>query len=68
MNLIERFFRDITEDVIREGSFGHVQQLIDDIDLYLQQRNADPKPYRWNSKGQEILDKINRARNKLNTL
>ena len=68
MNLIERFFRDITEDVIREGSFGHVQQLIDDIELYLQQRNADPKPYRWNAKGEEILAKINRARNKLNAL
>lgn len=65
MNLVERFFRDITEDVIREGSFGHVQELIDDIELYLEQRNADPKHYRWNAKGEEILAKIQKARKKL---
>lgn len=67
MNLVERFFRDVTEDVIRDGSFAHVQQLIDDIELYLQQRDNDPKPYRWNAKGKEILAKINRARQKLDT-
>src|SRR6056297_200426 len=66
MNLVERFFRDITEDVIREGSFGHVQELIDDIELYLQQRDSAPKPYRWNAKGEEILAKIRKAKAKLN--
>jgi len=65
MNLVERFFRDITEDVIREGSFAHVQELIDDIELYLKQRDAEPRPYRWNAKGEEILAKIQRARAKL---
>ena len=65
MNLVERFFRDVTEEVIRDGSFAHVQQLIDDIELYLQQRDEDPKPYRWNAKGEEILAKIQRARQKL---
>ena len=65
MNLVERFFRDITEDVIREGSFSHVQELIEDIELYLKQRNAEPKPYRWNAKGEEILAKIHKARRKL---
>lgn len=68
MNLVERFFRDITEDVIREGSFGHVQELIDDIELYLQQRDADPKPYRWNANGEKILAKIVRARKKLDAI
>lgn len=65
MNLVERFLRDITEDVIREGSFGHVQELINDIELYLKQRNAEPKPYRWSAKGEEILAKIHKARQKL---
>lgn len=68
MNLVERFFRDITEDVIREGSFRHVQELVDDIELYLKQRNAQPKPYRWNAKGEEILAKIQKARQKLNEI
>ncbi len=66
MNLVERFFRDIIEDVIREGSFCSVQKLIDDIELYLKQCNSDPKPYRWNAKGEEILAKIQKARKKLN--
>ena len=66
MNLVERFFRDVTEDVIREGSFTHVRELIEDIELYLSQRDSEPKPYRWNAKGEEILRKIASARTKLN--
>jgi len=57
-------FRDITEDVIREESFAHVLELVDDMELYLKQRDAEPQPYRWNAKGEEILEKIKRAREK----
>lgn len=62
MNLVERFFRDLTEEVVREGSFGSVPELVRAINQYLAARNADPKPYRWKAKGQEILAKIQRAR------
>ncbi|MDP1615662.1 MAG: IS630 family transposase [Methylococcales bacterium] len=62
MNLVERFFADLTADVVREGSFTHVRQLVTDIEMYLAQRNASPKPYRWKAKGEEILDKIRRAK------
>jgi len=62
MNLVERFFRDLTEEVVREGSFRHVQQLCDDILAYLAEPNARPTRYTWNAKGQDILDKIQRAR------
>jgi transposase len=68
MNLVERFFRDVTEDVIREGSFSRVQELVDDIELHLEQRDDNPGPYRWNAKGEEILAKIRRAREKLESL
>lgn len=68
MNLVERFFRDITEEVIREGSFGSVQELINDIELYLEQRNENPKTYKWQAKGEEILEKIQRARKKLDEI
>jgi len=64
MNLVEHFFHDITEDVIREGSFAHVQELVDDMGRYLKQRGAEPQPYRWNAKAEEILEKIQRAREK----
>jgi len=65
MNLVERFFRDLTEDVVREGSFRHVKDLCDEILAYLAQRNANPTRYVWNAKGQEILAKIHKTRQAL---
>jgi transposase len=62
LNLVERFFRDLSEDAIREGSFTSVRELIRAIETYLVQRNLDPKPYRWRAKGEDILAKIQRAR------
>jgi transposase len=62
LNLVERFFADLTDDVIRAGSFASVNELIRDIKTYLAQRNANPKPYVWRAEGTEILAKINRAR------
>ena len=65
LNLVERFFRDLTEDVIRAGSFASVKELIDDINAYLVERNANPRPYKWTAKGEAILEKIQRARSAL---
>ncbi len=62
MNLLERFFADLTEDSVRAGSFVSVAQLVEAITAYLAEGNANPKPYRWKADGQEILDKIHRAR------
>src|SRR5271169_278060 len=62
LNLVERFFADLTGDVIRAGSFTSVNQLVRDIKAYLADRNADPKPYVWRAEGAEILAKIKRAR------
>jgi hypothetical protein len=58
----ERFFADLTEDVIRSGSFASVKELVDDINAYLAERNANPQPYKWTAKGEVILEKISRAR------
>lgn len=65
LNLVERFFGELTQDVIRDGSFSSVRELADDIMTYLVQRNLEPKPYRWKAKGEEILRKIQRARETL---
>lgn len=62
LNLVERFFRDLSEDALREGSFGSVRELTEAIETYLAQRNLDPQPYRWRAKGADILAKIQRAR------
>ena len=62
MNLVERFFADLTADVIRSGSFASIGELVRDIEAYLSDRNVAPKPYSWKAEGAAILEKINRAR------
>jgi transposase len=65
MNMVERFFADLTQDVVRDGSFESVSALVKDIELYMAERNLNPAPYKWKAKGEEILRKINRAKRKL---
>ena len=65
LNLVERFFAELTEECVREGSFTCVKQLTDAITAYLTERNENPKPYRWKASGEEILAKIHRARQAL---
>ena len=61
MNRVERFFRDITV-YLREGSFSSVRELESSIIMFLALRNAQPTRYVWNAKGENILNKIQRAR------
>ena len=61
MNLVERFFRDLSQQAILPGSFGSVRQLVDTIMQYLAEHNLNPKRYVWRAKGEEILAKIQRA-------
>jgi len=62
LNIIERWFREITDKRIRRGSFISVQQLIDAIMEFIKAHNANPKPLIWTAKVQDILDKVARAR------
>ena len=62
LNLVERFFADLTEGCVREGSFASVKELTDAITTYLAERNQNPRPYRWRADGEEILARIHRAR------
>ena len=66
MNLVERFFRDLTEDAIREGSFTSLKDLEQAIEAYLADRDRNPRRYVWKAKGSEILAKIHRARISMN--
>ena len=65
MNLVERFFADLTMEVVREGSFTSVRELVADIENYLARRNQQPRAYHWRADGRAILEKIQRARQKL---
>jgi transposase/transcriptional regulator with XRE-family HTH domain len=62
LNLVERFFADLTREVVRDGSFASVRELVEDIWRYLTDRNANPQRYVWRAKGEAILRKIQRAR------
>jgi len=62
LNLVERWFREITDKRIRRGVFKSVEQLIAAIKGYIEDHNSDPKPFVWTAKAQEILEKVARAR------
>jgi transposase len=61
LNLVERFFGEITRKVIRPGSFRSVGALVGDIFRFLEHHNLHPKPYRWTADPHRILEKIDRA-------
>lgn len=65
LNLVERFFRDLGQDVILPGSFTSVNELTDAINRYLAERNLKPTRYEWKADGKTILEKIKRAREAL---
>lgn len=62
LNLVERWFREITDKRIRRGVFRSVGQLIEAIRAYIEEHNGDPKPFVWTAKAQDILEKVRRAR------
>ena len=65
LNMVERFFRDLTENAIRRGVFTSVPDLIEAIDVYLIEHNRKPKPFIWTKSAADILAKVTRARTAL---
>jgi hypothetical protein len=63
--MIERWFREITQKRLRRGTFRNVSQLIDAIESFIAAHNTNPRPFTWTAKADEILAKIERARNVL---
>jgi len=68
LNMVERFFRDLTTQSVRRGVFRSVSALIAAIEEHIHVHNADPKPFIWTAKATDILEKVTRARTKLQTL
>ena len=66
LNMIERFFRDLTENSIRRGIFRDLEQLILAIGDYIDRHNESPKPFIWTAKATDILEKVTRAKAALN--
>jgi transposase len=66
LNMVERFFRDLTQKRLRRGAFRDVEELIMAIGTYIDQHNENPKPFIWTAKAADILEKVKRARATLN--
>jgi transposase len=62
LNMVERFFAEITRKRIRRGVFRSVTELQSAIMEYLENHNADPKPFIWTKSAGEILEKVARAK------
>jgi transposase len=65
LNMVERFFAEITRKRIRRGAFKSVAELKSAIMEYLERHNADPKPFIWTKSAGQILEKVARAKQAL---
>jgi len=68
LNLVERWFREITDKRIRRGVFKSVKELVTAIMDYIQHHNAEPTTFTWTAKAEDILAKVARARTRLDKL
>jgi len=68
LNMVERFFRDLTQNWLRRGVFRDVEELIMAIGDYIDRHNQNPKPFIWTAKATDILEKVKRARRSLNNV
>lgn len=67
LNMVERFFRDITTERLRRGVFTSVPELIGAIDEYIAHHNTKPKPFIWTKSARDILQKVIRANSRLSS-
>lgn len=68
LNLIERWFRDLTDKAIRRGIFSSVASLIAAIRTYLEIHNRNPKIFVWTKDAETILAKVTKCKEALGTL
>ncbi len=58
LNMVERFFRDLTQNRLRRGIFHDAEELIMAIGDYIDKHNQNPKPFIWTAKASDILEKV----------
>ena len=58
LNLVEHFFREITDRRIRRGIFRNVRELTQAIYDFLQHHNDNPRPFVWTKTADQILNKL----------
>jgi transposase len=68
LNLVERWFRELTTKRIRRGTFPSTRALIIAIREFLDATNSDPKPFVWTATANSIVKKVHRGKAVLETL
>lgn len=68
LNMVERFFRDLTEKSVRRGVFRNIEELTEAIEAHIEAHNAAPKPFIWTASAADILEKVKRGRRTLDKL
>ncbi len=68
LNLVERWFRDLTTQRLRRGAFGSVAELIAAIQGYLDSHNQNPQVFVWSAPAERILAKIAKCKEALDAL
>ena len=68
LNMVERFFRDLTVNRLRRDAFKSLEKLLAAIEGYIAGHNVAPKPFIWTAKAADILEKVKRARVKVDKL
>jgi transposase len=62
LNLVEGWFKLLTERRLRRGTFNSVEHLVDAIELWVSHWNDDPQPFVWKKPAADILAKVQRGR------
>ena len=68
LNLVERWFRDLTEKRLRRGSFSSVSTLVDAINAFLENHNQNPQVFVWSAPVERILAKIAKCKEALDAV
>jgi transposase len=68
LNLVERWFKELTERRLRRGVFSSVPALVKAIETWAEHWNDDPKPFVWHKTAEEIIEKVQRGRMKLHQI
>jgi transposase len=68
LNMVERFFRDLSEQQLRRGVFRSVSELEQAVMAYIEKHNEAPAPFIWTKSANDILEKVKRGRQTLNML
>ena len=65
LNMVERFFRNLTVNRLRRGVFHSVPELVGELEKFIAEYNREPTPFVWTATAADILAKVTRARKKL---